>query len=271
MKVVGLYRYPVKSLRGHAVRSATIETMGMEGDRRWMVVDKDGRFLTIRQIPSMTTIDVEPRGTGILLKHAEHGSLIVEVPGATPRTVKIWKDTVAARTADPAAGAYLSAILGEAVDLVYSDDPQNRPVDPEFGLPGDHVSFADGFPLLVTTKGSLDHLNGHLASPVGMARFRPNVVVDAVGAWPEDSWKTIRVGPVVMRIAKPCSRCVITTRDPLSGEQPDPSEPLRTLGRLHRSSKGGTIFGQNAIPNNAGAISIGDEVEVIEAGASNLL
>lgn len=273
MKVVEIHRYPVKSLRGHAVQSAGIETMGMEGDRRWMVVDKDGQFLTIRQIPAMTTIDVEHRGTGILLHHDKHGSHFVEAPGgtATLRDVKIWKDIVAARAADPAAGAYLSAVLGRAVDLVYFDDPKNRPVDPEFGQPGDYVSFADGFPLLVTTTGSLDHLNSHLASPVEMARFRPNIVLDAMDAWPEDSWKTIRVGPVVMRIAKPCARCVITTRDPLSGEQPDPREPLRTLGRLHRSSKGGIIFGQNAIPNNTGTISVGDAVEVIEAGASNLM
>lgn len=114
MKVAELYRYPVKSLRGHAVPSADIETMGMEGDRRWMVVDKDGQFLTIRQIPDMTTIDVEHRGTGILLKHDRHGSHFVEAPapGTALRQVKIWKDMAAARPGDPAAGAYLSAILG---------------------------------------------------------------------------------------------------------------------------------------------------------------
>ena len=272
MKVLELYRYPVKSLRGHGVSSAVIEIMGMAGDRRWMVVDKDGHFLTIRQIPAMTTIDVEHRDEGIVLKHDQHGSQAVETPGpgAALRPVKVWKDTVAARPADAAAGAYLSAILGRPVDLVYFDDPQNRPVDPEFGQPGDYVGFADGFPLLVATKGSLDYLNGHLANPVEMARFRPNIVLDAEGAWPEDSWRTIRIGQVVMRIAKPCSRCVITTRDPRSGEQPDPREPLQTLGKIHRSAKGGIIFGQNAIPNNAGTVSIGDAVEVMEAGASNL-
>ncbi|QPC89382.1 MOSC domain-containing protein [Mesorhizobium sp. INR15] len=272
MKVVELYRYPVKSLRGHAVQSADIETMGMAGDRRWMVVDKNGHFLTIRQIPAMTTIDVEHRGAGILLKHDRHGEHAVEAPGPgiAPRQVKVWKDVVAARPSDPAAGAYLSAILGRPVDLVFFDDPRNRPVDPEFGVPGDSVGFADGFPLLVATTGSLDHLNSHLAKPIGMARFRPNIVLDASGAWPEDNWKTIRIGSVELRIAKPCARCVITTRDPLSGEQPDPREPLRTLGKLHRAAKGGIIFGQNAIPNNAGTIVIGDAVEVIEAGASNL-
>ncbi|MER8656567.1 MOSC domain-containing protein [Mesorhizobium sp. M0847] len=160
--------------------------------------------------------------------------------------------------------------LGRPVDLVYFDDPQNRPVDAEFGQPGDFVGFADGFPLLIATTGSLNHLNSHLARPIEMARFRPNIVVDADGAWLEDSWKTIRIGAVELRIAKPCSRCVITTRDPLSGEQPDPREPLQTLGKIHRSAKGGIIFGQNAIPNNAGAIAIGDAVEVVEAGVSNL-
>lgn len=272
MRVVNLYRYPVKSLRGHAVAHADIETMGMTGDRRWMVVDKDGQFLTIRQIPAMTTIDVEHQDTGIVLRHQAHGSLAVAAPGPGMelRQVNVWRDTVPARRADPAAGAFLSAILGRPVELVYFDDPRNRPVDADFGQPGDYVSFADGFPLLITTTGSLDHLNSRLAQPVEMARFRPNIVIDTADIWSEDSWKIIRIGSVVLRIAKPCARCVITTRDPYSGEQPDPREPLQTLGRLHRSAKGGIIFGQNAIPDSSGSISIGDPVEVIEAGASNL-
>ncbi len=173
--------------------------------------------------------------------------------------------------ADPAAGAFLTKVFGEEVDLVYFGDPLSRPVDQTFGAPGDHVTFADGFPILVTTTGSLDHLNGVLPAPVGMDRFRPNIVVSTPEKWVEDHWKVIRIGGITLRVVKPCARCVITTRDQLTGEQPDPREPLFTLGKHHRAKNGGIIFGQNAIPENAGTVSVGDPVEIMESGTSNLL
>ena len=163
------------------------------------------------------------------------------------------------------------AILGRPVDLVYFDDPQNRPVDPEFGQPGDYVSFADGFPLLIATTGSLEHLNSHLARPVEMARFRPNVVIDARRAHgPKTAGRRSASAPSNCGSQSPARAVSSPPAIRISGEQPDPREPLQTLGKLHRSAKGGIIFGQNAIPNNAGTISIGDAVEIVEAGASNL-
>ena len=103
-----------------------------------------------------------------------------------------------------------------------------------------------------------------------MARFRPNIVVETGEPWLEDSWKVIRIGALTLRIVKPCARCVITTRDPRTAEQPDPREPLMTLGRIHRAGNGGIIFGQNAIPDGSATISIGDTVETVESGESNL-
>lgn len=271
MKVAGLFRYPVKSLRGHAVDSARIELIGVEGDRRWMVVDRAGQFKTIRQIPAMTRIDARLTGDGIELSEASHGSISVRTPSdGAVREVRIWKDVVPARQASSEAGAFLSRVLGQELDLVYFDQPRSRPVDQTFGRPDDHTTFADGFPILVTTTASLARLNATLAAPVGMGRFRPNIVLDTREAWAEDGWRVIRVGNLTLRIVKPCARCVITTRDQLTGEQPDPREPLFTLGRMHRARDGGIIFGQNAIPDIAATISIGDPVEVLESGPSNL-
>jgi hypothetical protein len=271
MKVAGLFRYPVKSLRGLAIDRADIELIGMKGDRRWMVVDRAGQFRTIRQIPAMARMDARLTTDGLELREASHGSISVKTPAdAAIREVKIWKDIVPARQASPEAGAFLSAILGEELDLVYFDHPHSRPVDQDFGTPDDHTTFADGFPILITTTASLDRLNGTLAARVGMDRFRPNVVIENDEAWAEDSWRVIRIGELQLRIVKPCARCVITTRDQKTGEQPDPREPLFTLGRMHRARSGGIIFGQNAIPDNAATIAIGDTVEVLESGPSNL-
>ena len=272
MKVTALYRYPVKSLRGTVLTHAYVERQGLQGDRRWLVVDATGRFQTIREHPIMTQIEATLRDDGGLeLSHPRHGSVAVAVPTASAsRTVVVWDDDVAAVAADEAAGKWLSSVLELPVDLVYLANPNARPIDPDFGQPGDTTSFADGFPVLLTSTMSLNDLNSRLTGKVDMRRFRPNLVISGARPWAEDTWQVIRVGNVTFRVAKPCARCVVTTRDPDTGVQADPREPLRTLASFHRAASGGIIFGQNLIPDGPGEIRVGDTVEVLKAGKSNL-
>jgi uncharacterized protein len=271
MRLVEIRRYPVKSLRGHALAEATIEPVGVLGDRRWMIVDETGRFLTQRQAPKLAQIAAEPTESGVILRHERMGALRLDFPDerAKVETVIIWRDTVKARLAAPASD-YLSSFLGRAARLVYLDDVRARPVNPEFGDEDDRVSFADGFPLLITSTASLDDLNWRLEAPVPMDRFRANLVVFGAPAWAEDTWRRIRVGPLTVRIVKPCARCAVPTLDPLTGERPDGNEPIETLARFRRNGEGGVMFGQNAIPDKSGRIAVGDVVEVIEQGPSNL-
>lgn len=273
MRVVDLYRYPVKSLRGFRVEEAFIEKIGLAGDRRWVVIDEAGRFLTIRELPRMTQIEALPVADGLLLRHPDAGEVLVPFPGpdAARVAVTVWKDSLSAPLASDAAAAFLSRLLDRPVRLAYFDDPAARPVDQAFGGPQDHVSFADGFPLLITTLASLDALNKELAAPVPMTRFRPNIVVDGGEPWAEDTWRDIRIGDLQARIVKPCARCTIVTHDPVTGERPARLEPLTTLKRIHATADGRIIFGQNVIPNGEATIRIGDKVEILAAGASNLL
>lgn len=180
----------------------------------------------------------------------------------------VWRDAVLARIAAPAS-EYLSTFLGLSAKLAYLHNVEARAVDPTFGHAEDRVSFADGFPLLVTLTASLDDLNSRLAKPVSMNRFRPNLVIEGASAWAEDTWRRLRVGPLTLRIVKPCSRCAIPTFDPLTGERPDNNEPLQTLAGFRRA-EGGIMFGQNAIPDAPGRLRVGDTVEVLEAGPSNV-
>jgi len=271
MRLVEIRRYPVKSLRGHALTEATIERVGVLGDRRWMIVDETGRFLTQRQAPKLAQIVAEPTEDGVILRHERMGALRLDFPDerAAVETVIIWRDTVKARLAAPASD-YLSSFLGRAARLVYLDDVRARPVNPEFGRNDDRVSFADGFPLLITSTASLDDLNRRLDAPVPMDRFRANLVVSGAPAWAEDTWRRIRVGPLTLRVVKPCARCIVPTLDPLTGEPPDGNEPLETLARFRRNREGGIMFGQNAIPDDSGRLAVGDVVEAIEQGPSNL-
>jgi uncharacterized protein len=282
MHVASLYRYPVKSLRGTSLAEVTVERIGWQGDRRWMVVDKAGKFLTIREHPVMTQIICDVKNNGktsdVILHHPQYGDVTVPQPqpmaDVPRRTVRVWSDAVEAACTTDAAGDFLSKILGQPVDLVYLDRPDARPVDMTFGKLGDATSFSDGYPVLLTSTASLDNLNDRLAEAgagaIDMRRFRPNLVISGAAAWAEDTWQRLRIGDVTYRVAKPCARCVVTTRDADSGEQVDRQEPLRTLASFHRAANGGIIFGQNLIPEMAGAIRVGDPVDVLARGPSNL-
>jgi uncharacterized protein YcbX len=263
--------YPVKALRGYALRASPVAIWGLEHDRRWMVVTPDGRFLTQRELPAMARIGAHTTGDALTLTADAADELRVELPtpGAERRLVEVWSDQVPALDAGPQAADWLSARLGLACALVYLDDPRARPVDPAFALADDRALFSDGFPVLLANVASLAALNAALPNPIDMGRFRPNIVMTGAGAWAEDRWRRIRIGEVVFRVAKPCARCVVTTVDQSTGERPDKSEPLRTLGRIRRTASG-VMFGQNLIPDGPGRVAVGDRIEILEAGESNV-
>ncbi|MFF4738419.1 MOSC domain-containing protein [Streptomyces sp. NPDC001262] len=266
--------YPVKSMAGCSPGEATVEPWGLAGDRRWLVTEPDGRFITQRQLPRLALASAQPLpGGGVRLTApgAEPLDVAVPVPAEQGGTipVTVFRDKVEAVRAGDAAAAWVSAFLGTEAQLVHMDDPAvRRPVDPDYGRPGDTVSFADGYPLLVTTTGSLHALNALIAQdgiaaegPLPMNRFRPNVVVDHTAPWAEDDWRRIRIGEMTFRVVKPSGRCVITTTDQATAGRG--KEPLRTLARHHRIGER-LVFGQNLIPEHTGVLRVGDPFEVLD-------
>lgn len=263
MRLTHVHLYPIKSCAPLEVESAVIEPRGLQHDRRWMVVDLDGRFLTGRQLPRLTLVRALPDPQGLLLQAPGMQPLRVDAPGTDSIwSVTVWKSQVDARPATAVADAWLSEFLGQPVRLVHMDDGIVRPMTDAHSLPGDEVSFADAFPLLLISRASLDGLNARLARPVSMLQFRPNLVVDGVAAHDEDGWKRIRIGAVEFDVAKPCTRCIFTTVDPLRGERDPDGEPLRTLITYRRSGDGVT-FGQNLIPRTQGRVRVGDALELL--------
>ena len=219
----------------------------------------DGRVLTQRDLPGMARIDALPTATGIRLETAGHGGVDAAADGA-PRTLTVWGTQVASVVASEAASAWLARVLGADCTLVHLANPAARPVTPGLARPGDVVSLADGFPLLVTTTASLAAVNGRLAASVPMARFRPNLIVDGAEPWAEDRWPHIEAGPVRLRLASPCARCTVTTIDQRSGAPTPRKEPLRTLGLMRRDPDGRITFGWNAVPETLGVVRVGDPV-----------
>lgn len=259
-RIAALYIHPVKSLHRIDVAALNLEPWGPRGDRRWLVVSPEGKFMTQRQYPAMARIITALEGENLYLSGGTATPLMLVPPGpnAPLALVSVWKDRdIEARDAGDAAAEWVSTFLETPCRLVYMAAPERaRPA--AFGS----VSFADGFPLLVTNTASLTDLNERLDQPVPMERFRPNIVVESETPWAEDTWRILKIGSVELELVKPCSRCIVTTIDQETGTIPVAREPLRTMTGF-RHQPGGVMFGQNAIIRRGGAIRLGDQIDCL--------
>ena len=275
--VAGLWAYPVKSLGGVPLAAARVGPLGVVGDRRWMLVDAAGRFLSQREAGAMARLRVtlagDPCGDAVppVTVHAPDGRSIALAPppaDAPRRRVVVWGDVVEAATHDAATDRWFTEALARPCALVYLPGDAGRRVDPDHADADDRTAFTDGFPVLVATRASLDDLNARLAArgepAVAIERFRPSVLVGGTARpYAEDGWGALRAGEVALRLAKPCGRCVVTTLDPATGASTG-VEPLRTLSEYRRVN-GKVWFAQNALVRAGGVVRVGDAVRVTAA------
>lgn len=262
--VASIHLYPVKSARGVAVKQATCDDRGFAGDRRFLVVDPAGRFLTQREVPRLALIQAVRRGNRLGLAAPGRVPLTLprEAPDGVVCDVTIWRDAVRAVDLGEAAARWLSAYLDRPVRLVGAGAAFRRPLRHAAAQPEDEVAFQDQHPLLVLSEASLAELNGRLRDPVPLDRFRPNLVLRGTAPHAEDSWLRIRIGGTVLRAAGPCTRCVVTTTDQQTLARS--AEPLRTLATYRRDRHGGVCFGQNYIhETKRGSIRVGQSVTVL--------
>ena len=257
-RLAALFVYPVKACGTIRLETGVLGPWGLLHDRRWMIVDAEtGHFLTQRLHPELATVrtSLGPDALELTLPDGAAIRLPLDDRGV-PRPVEVWGDRVAAVEPDADASATIGRWLGRAVALVRFPETATRPCDPAHAPTGSGTAFADGFPLLVTTTGSLDALNEAIGSRGGgalpMSRFRPNIVVDGVAAGAEDGASRLEVeGGLVLDLVKRCERCAVTTVDQATGRKTG-KEPLATLalGRTDKTT-GGVWFGQNAVPRLA--------------------
>lgn len=268
MIIQELYRYPLKGGQGEALSQSHVWGTGFPDDRRWVLVDAQGRFLSQREHAVMALIQTQVQDQ----LHFQYQDQSLTLPRATgreiSRPVTVWSDTVDAWDLGDTAAAFFSDILHKDVRLCEARPRNERHVDPKYteDRTVDYL-FADAFPYLVISQESLDLLNSKLAEggekPVTMDRFRPNIVIQGWEPHAEDQVQTLNIGGrVKLRLTKLCSRCNVTTIDQMTLETG--AEPLKTLARYRKLGTSKIYFGMNAwVLSGAGAmIQRGDTVTV---------
>ena len=279
MKVSEIFIYPVKSLGGIQLEHSLIQKRGLQFDRRFMLVDENGGFLTQRDFPQMAAIDIKLKENNFAASANNFGNLTFpkEISEGEKIDVRVWQSVCSAIVADEKINKWFSEVLQLNCKLVFMPDETEREINQKFNSGNDFVSFADGYPVLLIGENSLENLNEKLETKLPMNRFRPNIVIENAEAFAEDKWKKIRGGETVFRSTKPCARCVVTTTDQETGEIAG-KEPLKTLAKFRLAKdifpenyesfgldKNAVLFGQNLVAENYGKmIKIGDEVEILD-------
>ncbi len=269
MRITELNIYPLKSGRGIPLSQSAISAEGLVGDRRAMLIDPDGQFITQRELPDIAQLIAKAEGAGFRLAIDGKGDVLA-LPSGNRADVTVWRSTVDAAVASDEANAALSGWLGRDVKLVFFDDQSSRIANPDWAGDDTPVTFADGYQILVTTTASLAALNENMVANgedhVGMERFRPNIVLETDEPWAEDRWAAIEINGIRFDLVKPCTRCIMTTQDQQTGSRDVPS-PMKAMGRLRMSADRrvpGVLFGWNLTPRSEGSIAVGDVAKVVE-------
>ena len=257
MQISQLVRYPLKSSKGENLERAELDALGIKGDRRLILCEPDGRFVTARSEPELLQLEVQPELDGWRASHPSLGSTYINQESSLNGEVEVWGRRI---TAPRLAGSehWFSQLLGRKVKVLWNREAADL-ADKRY--PWGPI-FSDGYPLLVCNTASLAAINQATGGMFEMSRFRPNLVIDTALPWAEDEWELLQIGEVLLRRRKPCERCMLITRDPQTGDKDPNQEPLRTLAKLHRGPNREVLFGQNFSVERAGQISVGDEVQL---------
>jgi len=255
-----LYVYPIKSLAGVSVLEATVTDRGFEHDRRMMLVDPAGRFVTQRELPELATLGVELEDDVVRVSAGDGDDLQVPLHSEGPELpVQVWRSRVLATAVSAEADAWFSQVMERPLRLVYMPDSAHREVNHAYAPEGGLVSFADGYPYLAVTQSALEELSARLGHTMSARRFRPNIVIEGAPPFAEDTWGHFVVGGVGFHGVKPCARCVVVTLDPDTGM--GGTEPLSTLAR-YRKRDGHVYFGQNLMAEGEGVVAVGMLIDI---------
>ena len=263
LQVSALFIYPIKACRGIEVQAFRLDALGPQLDRRFMLVDEQGSFISQRQEPRLSQVLPSLSPTALLVKAPGMPTLKLPLSlrdDGRVTHVKVWSHAGPAIEASFEVHDWFSEWLQRPCRLVYMPYAQLRQVDPAYAPEAAYTAFTDGFPELLLSQASVDDLGKRAQMTLSLERFRPNIVVSGCEPYAEDGWKQIRIGEVPFDVVKPCDRCVVTTIDPATSEAG--KEPLATLAG-YRKQGSQVLFGQNCVHRDLGTIRVKDTVTLI--------
>ena len=254
--------YPIKSSAGIDLSASWVDSIGLPYDRRFVLCDSQGQFITARTLPKLCLIQANLSPNGLMITAPDMPKLAVRYQQCLDQYqhVTVWGDSILGQRCHESVDTWFSQFVGKPCHLLFFGEQSKRHV----ANSTNPVAFADGYPLLLISQASLDELNSRLAESISMSHFRPNLVVNNCEPFSEDTWRHIRIGEVEFELTKPCSRCIFTTINPATGEKHPQMEPLATLKSYRQVSGGDVMFGQNLVPLNSGQIKCGDKVTILD-------
>ena len=266
IKIKSLHIYPIKGLRGISLNQTEVTTRGLKHDRRWVLVDEKNRFISQREFPEMALLHTHIEGDLLIIKDTRKNNSSISIPIVEPTSneemVTVWDDKMPAKIVSEEANGWFTTALSKQLRLMFMHDASQRQADQRYAITeNDHISFADGYPILIVSEASMDQLNEKTGLSQSIDRFRANIVITGVEPHEEDKLREITIGQQKLFGVKPCARCQVTTVDPSTAKYG--KEPLKTLATYRRINHK-ILFGENFIPANESSISVGDLVQIIE-------
>ncbi|MGC7590126.1 MOSC domain-containing protein [Bisgaard Taxon 46] len=260
MRIQQLYLYPIKSTQAYQVSQALVQPQGLNFDREFMLTEVDGTFITARKDAELFSFSAFPISSGLYIQHRQGDAIQVHYRDfAQQAQCEVWGNHFPSWIAPETINQWFSAKIGREMQLRWLGENSQRYIKNT----EQQVSFADGYPILLTSQTSLEAVQQHCGQPIQMQQFRPNIVIDGELPFAEQEWQKIQIGEVTFIHSKPCERCVLTTRNPHNAEMHPKMEPFRTLKKINPNEKGKPLFGVNLIPLNSGVIYVGDEIKLL--------
>jgi uncharacterized protein YcbX len=275
--LAAIHVHPIKSCRAIGLDHVEVTERGLADDRTFQVVDADGNPITQRQAPVLATVQPEIVDGGLVVNADGKPSLDVANPAGNDSTANsLLGVPVQVGDAGDEVADWFTSLLGVPARLVgMSPDSVYK-----LPLPGLDVSigFVDAAQVVVANSASSDWLAARASEPFGVDRFRPNLTVDAVEAWEEDTWREFSIGRTRLGMGLAWPRCAIPQVDQVDGSRH--AEPAKVL-RAHRWCsdasnadevvrgllEGNALFGiACSIAPVGETIAVGDEVVIHETG-----
>ncbi|NND07133.1 MAG: MOSC domain-containing protein [Saprospiraceae bacterium] len=267
--VSDLFIYPIKSLAGISVQAGKVTERGFEYDRRWLLVDSNNSFLTLRKYPSMSLIQpsLQEDGMTISTKAKDQEDLFVPflVDQELEEEVTIWNATCLAQVYSDKVNQWFGTVIGTPCKLVFMPDHSWRPVDTTSGFKpkGKFTSFADAYPFMMMSRASLADIDRRTKLHMSFARFRPNIVFQGGIPYQEDEMERFEINGIQFTGLEKCARCNVPNVDPETAQMDPNKETIKTLAS-YRLENGKVNLGMNLVHEGEGTIKVGDELKIIQ-------